>query len=68
MGPSDAEAVCLRGGSPVCTHGTGARQGKSDPIDALAVARAAWRERGLLAARLAGPEPELRLLVDHRDD
>jgi transposase len=42
--------------------------GKSDPIDALAVARAAWREPALPVARLAGPERELRLLVDHRDD
>jgi transposase len=42
--------------------------GKSDPIDALAVARAALREPGLPAARLDGPERELRLLTDHRDD
>jgi transposase len=42
--------------------------GKSDPIDALAVARAAWREPHLPAASLDGPERELRLLVDHRDD
>jgi transposase len=42
--------------------------GKSDPIDALAVARAALREPGLPTARLDGPERELRLLVDHRDD
>jgi transposase len=42
--------------------------GKSDPIDALAVARAALREPGLPAARLAGPERELRLLADHRED
>jgi transposase len=42
--------------------------GKSDPIDALAVARAALREPGLPAARLDGPERELRLLVDHRED
>jgi transposase len=42
--------------------------GKSDPIDALAVARAAWREPDLPAACLVGPERELRLLVDHRDD
>ena len=42
--------------------------GKSDPIDALAVARAALREPGLPAARLEGPERELRLLVDHRED
>jgi transposase len=46
-----------------------ARQpGKSDPIDALAVARAAWREPGLPTARLDGPAREVRLLVDHRDD
>jgi transposase len=42
--------------------------GKSDPIDALAVARAALREPGLPVARLDGPERELRLLVDHRED
>jgi transposase len=42
--------------------------GKSDPIDALAVARAALREPGLPTARLEGPERELRLLVDHRED
>jgi transposase len=42
--------------------------GKSDPIDALAVARAALRERDLPVARLDGPERDLRLLVDHRDD
>lgn len=42
--------------------------GKSDPIDALAVARAALREPSLPSARLDGPDRELRLLVDHRDD
>ncbi|HEY1320044.1 MAG TPA: IS110 family transposase, partial [Streptosporangiaceae bacterium] len=42
--------------------------GKSDPIDALAVARAALREPGLPAARLDGPDRELRLLADHRED
>jgi transposase len=42
--------------------------GKSDPIDALAVARAALREPDLPVARLDGPEREIRLLVDHRDD
>jgi transposase len=46
-----------------------ARQpGKSDPIDALAAARAAWREPDLPAARLDGPSRQVRLLVDHRDD
>jgi transposase len=42
--------------------------GKSDPIDALAVARAALREPGLPIARLDEPSRELRLLVDHRED
>jgi len=42
--------------------------GKSDPIDALSVARAALREPGLPMARLDGQERELRLLVDHRED
>jgi transposase len=41
--------------------------GKSDPIDALAVARAALRE-DLPTATLDGPEREVRLLVDHRED
>ena len=41
--------------------------GKSDPIDALAVARAALRE-DLPAATLDGVEREVRLLVDHRED
>jgi len=47
----------------------GRLRGKSDPIDALAVARAALRE-----PRLSRPRPdeqpfrELKLLVDHRDD
>jgi transposase len=42
--------------------------GKSDPIDALAVARAALQEPDLPAARLDGPAREVRLLVDHRDN
>jgi transposase len=42
--------------------------GKSDPIDALAVARAALREPDLPVARLDGAEREVRLLVDHRED
>jgi len=41
--------------------------GKSDPIDALSVARAALREPNLPIARLDGIERELRLLVDYRD-
>jgi len=42
--------------------------GKSDAIDALAVARAALREPELPSARLAGAEREIRLLADHRED
>jgi hypothetical protein len=42
--------------------------GKSDPIDALAVARAALREPAPPAAHLDGPAREVRLLVDHRDN
>jgi transposase len=47
----------------------GRQRGKSDPIDALAVARAALRE-----PRLSRPRPDeqpfrdLKLLVDHRED
>jgi transposase len=42
--------------------------GKSDPIDALAVARAALREPDLPAARLDDETRQVRLLVDHRED
>src|SRR4051794_37417271 len=39
------------------------------PVDAVAIARAALREGldSLPVARLAGPELEVRLLVDHRE-
>ena len=49
---------------------TGRERGKSDPIDALAIARVAVRE----SATLSRPRPdeetyrEMKLLVDHRDD
>jgi transposase len=44
-------------------------RGKSDAIDAVSIARAALREGldTLPIARLAGPELEVRLLVDHRE-
>lgn len=47
----------------------GRERGKSDPIDAVAVARAAIAEgpQRLPAARLDGIELEIRLLVDHRE-
>ena len=41
--------------------------GKSDPIDALAVGRAALREPDLPVAQLDGPSREVRLLVDYRE-
>jgi transposase len=43
-------------------------RGKSDAIDALAVARAALRERGLPVAVLQDASREIRLLLDHRED
>lgn len=47
----------------------GARtRGKSDPIDALAIARAALREPNLPAAVHDETSRELKLLVDHRED
>jgi transposase len=49
-------------------HGARTR-GKSDPIDALAIARAALREgvENLPTARLAGPEREIRQLARYRE-
>jgi transposase len=46
------------------------QRGKSDPIDSLAVARAALEEgiQTLPIARLEGPAREIKLLLDHRDD
>src|SRR3954447_18521458 len=44
-------------------------RGKSDAIDAVAIARAAIKEGldTLPVAQLAGPERDVRLLVDHRE-
>jgi transposase len=70
------EADLIRAGEPLVrvptklmadTRRSARERGKSDPIDALAVARAAWREPDLPAACLDGRQRELRLLVDHRD-
>lgn len=47
---------------------SGREYGKSDPIDALATARAALAEPNLPVAHLDGPSREVRLLVDHRED
>jgi transposase len=47
----------------------GRERGKSDPIDALAIARAALREPDLSRPRLEEQVfRDLKLLVDHRDD
>jgi transposase len=48
---------------------SGRERGKSDVIDAVAIARAATREgvETLPVAQLAGPELDVRLLVDHRE-
>jgi transposase len=45
-------------------------RGKSDAIDALAVARAALEEgvESLPTAQLEGPAREIKLLLDHRED
>jgi transposase len=46
----------------------GRTRGKSDPIDARAVAQAALRSPELPEAHLAGVERDVRLLLDHRED
>jgi transposase len=43
-------------------------RGKSDPIDALAIARAALREPDLPRAEHTHASREVKLLVDHRED
>ncbi|MGY1837266.1 transposase [Blastococcus sp. SYSU DS0510] len=43
-------------------------RGKSDPIDALAIAREALREPDLPRAQHTHASRELKLLVDHRED
>jgi transposase len=43
-------------------------RGKSDPIDALAIGRAALREPNLPRAEHTHASRKLKLLVDHRDD
>jgi transposase len=47
---------------------TSREPGKSDPIDAEAVALAALRHPGLPVAELDGPAREVKLLSDHRRD
>nr|WP_263008721.1 transposase [Nonomuraea phyllanthi] len=45
----------------------GRERGRSDPIDALAIARLALREPDLPTARLDEQTRPIRLLVDHRE-
>jgi transposase len=47
---------------------TGREWGKSDPIDALAVARAALQNGDLPVAHLESDSRDVKLLLDHRDD
>ena len=71
------EADLLRAGEHVVrvppklmagTRRSAREPGKSDPIDALSVARAVLREPDLPTATLDGVEREVRLLVDRRED
>ena len=50
------------------TRASARTRGKSDPIDALAIARAALSEPGLPVARLDETALDLRLLCDRRED
>ncbi|MGE2818000.1 IS110 family transposase [Mycobacterium heidelbergense] len=50
------------------TRASARTRGKSDPIDALAVARAVLREPDLPVATHDGVSRELKLLVDRRED
>jgi transposase len=50
------------------TRSSARTRGKSDPIDALAIARAAVREPNLPRAEHTHASRELKLLVDHRQD
>jgi transposase len=50
------------------TRSSARTRGKSDPIDALAIARAALREPNLPRAEHSHASRELRLLVDRRED
>ena len=50
------------------TRSSARTRGKSDPIDALAVARAAVREPDLPTAEHSSGSRQVKLLVDHRED
>jgi transposase len=69
LGTAGEELVRVPPKLTVPERRAGRKRGKSDPIDALAIARAALRE-----PNLSRPRPdervyrEIKLLVDHRDD
>ena len=44
------------------------QHGKSDPLDALAIARVTAREASLPPARQSGPAEDLKVLSDYRDE
>jgi transposase len=66
----DAAAVVVRVPPKLMalTRTSARTRGKSDPIDALAIARAALREPSLPRAEHTHVSRELKLLVDHRED
>ncbi len=66
----DAGAVVLRVPPKLMaqTRCSARTRGKSDPIDALAIARAALREPNLPRAEHTHASRELKLLVDRRED
>jgi transposase len=66
---ADEELVRVPPKLTVPERRAGRMRGKSDPIDALAIARAALREPDLSRPRLDEQVfRDLKLLVDHRDD
>jgi transposase len=66
----DAAAVVVRVPPKLMaqTRSSARTRGKSDPIDALAIARAAVREPNLPRAEHTHASRELKLLVDRRED
>jgi transposase len=66
----DAGAVVVRVPPKLMalTRSSARTRGKSDPIDALAIARACLREPDLPRAEHTHASRELKLLVDHRED
>ncbi|WP_433221100.1 IS110 family transposase [Dactylosporangium sp. CS-047395] len=67
--PGTGEAVVLIPPKLMAqSRASGPPQGKSDPIDALAVARAALREPDLPEAHLDPAALAVKLLLDHRED